>query len=74
MAEILSAQSLREMEADQLAEHAFKARRELFDLRFRHATGELENNSSIGIAKRNVARTLTICRERGIEVARSIES
>lgn len=63
------AQELRDMEADQLIETALKARRELFDLRFRHATGELENTSSIGAARRNVARTITICNERGLTIA-----
>ncbi len=63
------AQELRDMEADQLVETALKARRELFDLRFRLATGELENTSSIGAARRNVARTITICKERGLTIA-----
>ena len=44
------------------------AREEAFNLRFRHATGELENSSGIGRAKRDVARLLTIARERGIDV------
>ena len=43
------------------------ARRELFGLRFQHATGELENTAGLGQAKRNLARALTIARERGID-------
>lgn len=73
MAKHASAQELREMEPDELSHHAGKARRELFDLRFRHATGELEDTSSLSSARRHVARTITVCRERGIDIAREIE-
>ena len=64
------AQELRDMEADQLIEEALKARRDLFDLRFRHATGELENTSSLGAARRHVARTISVCKERGLTIAK----
>ena len=60
------------MEPDELALHAAKARRELFDLRFRSATGELENTASLGAARRHVARTITVCKERGITIAKEI--
>src|ERR671931_118323 len=39
-----------------------------FNLRFRHATGELENPEGLGAARRDVARLLTVARERGIDV------
>ena len=44
------------------------AKEEAFNLRFRHATGELENTSGIGGARRDVARLLTVAKERGIDV------
>jgi large subunit ribosomal protein L29 len=44
------------------------AKEEAFNLRFRHATGELENTSRIGAARRDVARLLTVARQRGIDV------
>ena len=44
------------------------AREEEFSLRFRHATGELENTARIGEARRGVARLLTVARERGIDL------
>jgi large subunit ribosomal protein L29 len=44
------------------------AREEAFNLRFRHATGELENTSRVGAARRDVARLLTVARQRGIDV------
>lgn len=45
-----------------------EAKEEAFNLRFRHATGELENTSRIGAARRDVARLLTIARQRGIDL------
>jgi large subunit ribosomal protein L29 len=45
-----------------------EAKEEAFNLRFRHATGELENTSRIGAARRDVARLLTVARQRGIDV------
>jgi large subunit ribosomal protein L29 len=44
------------------------AREEAFNLRFRHATGELENTARIGSARRDVARLMTVARERGIDL------
>ena len=59
---------VREMTDDQLADHIRTARQELFGLRFRHATGELENTAGLGSAKRELARALTVARERGMDV------
>jgi large subunit ribosomal protein L29 len=59
---------LRDMSDNELLDHVRTARRELFGLRFQHATGELENTSGIGRAKREVARALTIARERNLEI------
>ena len=50
----------------ELAEHIRTARRELFGLRFQHATGELDNTSALARAKREVARALTVQRQREI--------
>ena len=44
------------------------SRKELFGLRFQNATGELENTAGLGRAKRDLARALTVARERGIDV------
>jgi large subunit ribosomal protein L29 len=44
------------------------AKQEAFNLRFRHATGELENTARLGQAKKDVARLLTVARARGIDV------
>jgi large subunit ribosomal protein L29 len=63
---------LRDMDDDVLLEHLRTVRRDLFGLRFQHATGELENTSRLGQAKRDVARALTIARERGIDVNKEL--
>jgi large subunit ribosomal protein L29 len=52
----------------QLVEKVREFREELFNLRFQNATGELENTARLGEARRSLARTLTIARERGIDV------
>jgi large subunit ribosomal protein L29 len=59
---------LRDMTEPDLREHVQTARRELFGLRFQHATGELDNTASLARAKRDVARALTVAHERGIEI------
>jgi large subunit ribosomal protein L29 len=58
---------LRDMGDADLRDHLGTARRELFGLRFQHATGELDNTAGLARAKREVARALTIARERGLE-------
>ena len=44
------------------------AREEAFNLRFRHATGELENTAGLAESRRNLARLMTVARERGIDI------
>jgi len=66
------AKELRDLDDAQLVEHLRTARRELFGLRFQHATGELENTAALQQAKRDVARTLTIARERGLDVEKEL--
>lgn len=57
---------VRAMTDDQLAEEARKSNEELLNLRFQHATGELENTSRVSLVKKEVARIHTIARERGL--------
>jgi large subunit ribosomal protein L29 len=53
---------------DELVVKLIDAKEEAFNLRFRHATGELENTARLGQAKRDIARLTTVARERGIDV------
>jgi len=61
------AAELRDMSETELREHIRTARRELFGLRFQHATGELDNTAGLGRAKREIARALTVARQRNLE-------
>jgi large subunit ribosomal protein L29 len=57
-----------DLKDDELVAKLIDAKQEAFNLRFRHATGELENTARLGMAKRDVARLLTIAAARGIDV------
>ena len=58
---------LRDLNDKGLREHIATQRRELFGLRLQHATGELENTAGLRGAKRDLARALTVARQRGID-------
>ena len=55
-----------------LVERLRDARQEAFNLRFRHATGELEDTAKLGAARRDVARLLTVARQRGIDLDKEL--
>ena len=65
---------LRECETDELEQRLVDARQELFNLRFQHVTGQLDNSARLGHVKRNVARLHTVLREREIEAAEALEA
>jgi large subunit ribosomal protein L29 len=46
-----------------------EARRELFNLRFQLATGQLDNSARLGSVKKDIARLSTFLREREIAAA-----
>jgi large subunit ribosomal protein L29 len=58
---------LRDLNDKGLREHIVTQRRDLFGLRLQHATGELENTAGLRSAKRDLARALTVARQRGID-------
>ncbi len=64
----MNAADLRDLTDGQLLEEVQTARRELFGLRFQHATGELDNTAGLKAAKHDIARALTVARERGIDI------
>lgn len=55
---------LRVLEEDQLGDRLKAARRELYELRFKHAVGQLENASQIQKVRHDIARIMTVLRER----------
>ena len=64
---MMKAADIREMSDEELRDQVKTARREVFGLRFQHATGELENTAGLNGGRRDLARALTIARERGID-------
>ncbi|HXV04687.1 MAG TPA: 50S ribosomal protein L29 [Solirubrobacterales bacterium] len=66
----MKASEVHNLKDDELVARLIDAKQEAFNLRFRHATGELENTARIGAARKDVARLLTVAKERGIDVDR----
>jgi large subunit ribosomal protein L29 len=60
----LKANELRELSDDELVRRLAESRENLFNLRFQLATGALENTSRLSLAKRDIARILTVQAER----------
>ena len=69
-----TAAELREMADDELLEQLDENREELFNLRFQVVTGQLDNPRRIGEVKREIARILTVQRERSIAAERAAEN
>ena len=63
----MRAADMRDMGDAALLDHIATARRDLFGLRMQHATGELDNTARLSGAKRELARALTIARQRGVD-------
>jgi large subunit ribosomal protein L29 len=63
----MNAKDLRDMNERELVDHLKTTRKDLFGLRFQHATGELENTAGLRSAKRDLARALTVARQREID-------
>jgi large subunit ribosomal protein L29 len=57
---------LRELTDEELDRKMAETRQELFNLRFQSATGALENSARLRLAKREIARILTVKYERGL--------
>ena len=64
---------LRVLEADELGVRLRTARRELYELRFKHAVGQLDNSSQISKVRHDLARILTVLRERDLGIGPTIE-
>jgi large subunit ribosomal protein L29 len=54
----------RAMTVDQLDDEVLKLKKEQFNLRFQRATGQLENTSRVRVVRRDIARILTIARQK----------
>ena len=65
---------LRDMSDDELATRLAEAREELFNLRFQHVTGQLDNYARLGQLRRDIARIETLLRESEIAAAEAAEA
>jgi len=64
----MTAEDMQQLPESELVEHVVATRKEIFGLRFQHATGELENTAGLRTAKRELARALTVARQRAIDI------
>ena len=55
---------VRELDVEELQQRVAQTRRELFNLRFQHATGQLENTGQLKEVRKNIARLLTVLKQK----------
>ena len=65
----MKAKQIHEMTDDELTTKLAELKDELFNLRFRHATAQLENPNVLNTVKKDIARVKTVIREREIKKA-----
>ncbi|MFP4071008.1 MAG: 50S ribosomal protein L29 [Desulfovibrionales bacterium] len=65
----MKVQELRNLDQKQLTEKLEEYGKELFNLRFQHATAQLENTQRISTVKKTIARIKTLVRERKMETS-----
>jgi large subunit ribosomal protein L29 len=63
----MKSSELRDLEPNELTKKLGELRKEVFGLRFANATGELDDTAGLGRAKRDLARALTIARQRELQ-------
>jgi large subunit ribosomal protein L29 len=68
-----TASELREASESELETRLAETQQELFNLRFQHVTGQLDNYARLGQVRREVARIQTVLREREIAAAEAAE-
>jgi large subunit ribosomal protein L29 len=65
----MQAKQLRDMDDTELQKQVDELRKDLFGLRFSNATGELDDTARLGRVRRDLARALTVAREREVASA-----
>ncbi|CDZ75252.1 large subunit ribosomal protein L29 [Peptoniphilus sp. ING2-D1G] len=66
----MKTKEIRQMSSSDLNKKVNDLKNELFNLRFRLATGQLDNTASIGHVKKDIARVKTVLRERELEMGK----
>jgi len=67
-------QELQEFDLPSLAQELRETKQEALNLRFRHATGQLDNSSELRKVRRQIARINTLIRAREIAAAEAAEA
>ena len=67
-----TAESLRDVADGELIAQLAQAKEELFNLRFQHVTGQLDNTARLGLVRRHIARLNTEMRDREIAAAEAL--
>jgi large subunit ribosomal protein L29 len=65
--------SVKDLSDAELVEKLGETKQEMFDLRFQHATGQLDDTAKLGRVRKDVARVNTEIREREIAAAEALE-
>jgi len=60
----MKANEFRDLSDEELSHKEADLREDLFKLKYQHSSGQLENKARIKQARKDIARLLTICRER----------
>ncbi len=67
-------QELRELKPEELQDRVKELKRSLFDMKSKHNTGVLDSTADLGKARKDVARCLTIKRQKELEAARAAQA
>ena len=65
----MKAQELKQKSPDQLRDDLLALKKEAFNLRFRQATGQLENTARMNAVRKDVARIRTVLTQKAAEAA-----
>ena len=60
----MKAAEFRDMTLDQLDDQLVKLKKEQFNMRFQRASGQLENSSRIRVIRRDIARVMTVAKQK----------
>ena len=71
---MVTARELRDMDDDELERRLAESKEEIFNLRFQHVTGQLDNYARLGQVRKDIARMNTILRDREIAEAEAAEA
>ena len=69
-----TAKELRELKPEELVDRVQELKRSLFDMKSKHNTGVLDSTADLGKARKDVARCLTVKRQKELEAARAAQA